>query len=462
MDAITLVSAWNDLILQLGCVFTEPTARTWRQIVLGWVLNRGPATVTGMVRTLGTLADRHWTVYEKFFYRAAWSLDQVCFHLMVRVVGPMIMDTGVIDVATGKATADLVIDDTTAGRYGRHVAHAGWYRDASATGPDHKGTVIHWAHNWIVGAVTLRLPRRPLIRWVLPVIFALYRKPSDCGRKHPFHTRQELAGQLVQNVGKTLSQVHWRISADGQYATKDFVRALPENVSLVSRIRRDAALYDVPTLPKKRKRGKNKRGRHPRKGKRLPAPWQMAARRKKGYETITVFRQGHTIKRHVLGMTCLWYGVCKDRPVRVVIVRDPSGREQDDFFFCTHPKVPDGQIVQRYYDRWGIEEAFQEAKQYLGFEKTRGWCSRTVHRQAPLAMVLLTLVKVWYARYAIDEPSLQPLAVPWYPHKRHPSFIDMLSALRQVLWQHRISPHSTFSVRVKQLWETVSYVLSAA
>jgi len=73
MDAPSLVSAWEAFLVQLSCVFTEPSARIWRQIALGWILHRGPATVTGIYRTLGDLADRHWTVYEKFFYRAAWS-----------------------------------------------------------------------------------------------------------------------------------------------------------------------------------------------------------------------------------------------------------------------------------------------------------------------------------------------------------------------------------------------------
>ena len=70
MDVASLVSAWDALLQQLALVFTEATARTWQQIALGWVLHRGPATVTGMFRTIGSLANRHWTVYEKFFYRA--------------------------------------------------------------------------------------------------------------------------------------------------------------------------------------------------------------------------------------------------------------------------------------------------------------------------------------------------------------------------------------------------------
>jgi len=47
--------------------------------------------------------------------------------------------------------------------------------------------------------------------------------------------------------------------------------------------------------------------------------------------------------------------------------------------------VPDAQIAQRAYDRWGVEEAILEAKQQLGFENTLGWCRKTVNRQAPRA-----------------------------------------------------------------------------
>ena len=149
--------------------------------------------------------------------------------------------------------------------------------------------------------------------------------------------------------------------------------------------------------------------------------------------------------------------MCRDVPIRLVIVRDPAGHEKDDFFFCTDATVPDAQIAQRGTDRWGIEEAIWEAKQHLGFEQTRGWCSKTVHRQAPLAMVLATLAKAWYARCAAAEPSLAPEPTPWNPSKTRPSFADMLAALRRCLWRHRISPTSGVSARLQQIVETVAY-----
>lgn len=457
MDATSVISAWEALVVQLCCVFTEPTARTWQQIVLGWVLKRGRMTVTGIIRTLGPLADRHWTVYQKFFYRAAWSLNQLSEALLVQVIYPIILESGIFDQATGKPVADLVIDDTTVARCGKHVAHAGWFKDASTSASSHKGTVIHWAHNWLVGAITLRLPGWPM-RWVLPAVFALYRKRNDCKTAETFQSRQELAGEMIQRTAQALPQVQLRASADGQYAKRQVVQKLPQGVNLVSRIRRDAAIYALPC----KRRPKSKRGPKPKKGPRLACPRKMAAYRKKGWREITVCKQGYQVRRLVLGITCLWYHVCGEVPIRMVIVRDPAGKEKDDFFFCTDATVPDAEILQRYCDRWSVEEVILESKEYMGFESTQGWCSKTVNRQAPLAMVLVTLIKAWYARCALKEPSLLPETMPWYEHKRHPSFIDMLSALRKVLWQHRISPNLRFSARVKELIETVSYALFAA
>jgi hypothetical protein len=293
----------------------------------------------------------------------------------------------------------------------------------------------------------------------LPAVFALYRKVDDCRKTgHPFATRQTLAARMVGEAAAALPGVRIRVAADGQYATREMVQGLPPGTSLVSRIRRDAAIYALP--PTRRHPGQ--RGRCPVKGKRLPTPRQIAARRTKGWKTITVTRPGKQVQRQVLGIPCLWYHVCRGVPIRLVIVRDPSGREKDDFFFCTDATVPDAEIVQRYYDRWGVEECILEAKQQMGFETTRGWCSTTVHHQAPLAMVLVTLIKAWFARCAAQEPSLLPHGTPWNPSKTRASFLDMVAALRRALWQHRISSNSRLTARVRDILKTLSYVLSEA
>jgi hypothetical protein len=463
MEVPHLVSAWNGLVQQLTNVFTKPTATLWRQLALGWLLHRGPATVTGIIRTLGDCADRHWTAYHKFFYRASWDLRELSAILLLRIIYPLIQQAARRDEQTGKLIVDLHLDDTTAGRYGRHVAHAGWYKDASCSGPAYKGTVIHWAHNWIVGCVTLRLADWPLVRWALPMIFELYRKKPDCDAQHPFRTRQQIASAMVAQAASVLPDVLWRVCVDGQYATRDMVRGLPKGVTLVSRIRSDAALHQLPSG--ERSHGKT-RGPIPKKGDRLASIKELAASAR-DWQTITLEHQGRSVQRQVTSIVCLWWHVCRDKPIRLVIVRDPSGKQKDDYFFCTDATASEQEIVQRATDRWGVEEAIMEAKQHLGFENTRGWCSRTVNRQAPLSMVLLTLVKVWYANAATTTRQLLPQATPWFPQKERPSFLDMLAALRRILWQHRLSSkanssNSWLTRKVQKFFDNVSYALCQA
>jgi hypothetical protein len=230
--------------------------------------------------------------------------------------------------------------------------------------------------------------------------------------------------------------------------------------SLVSRLRSDAALYRPPPKPKP-----HQRGRRRKKGRRLPAPRQLAARRTRGWQTIQVSMYGQQVTRQVLSIVCLWYHVSRDRPIKLLIVRDPSGRQKDDFLFCTDPAESEQRIIERFAARWPIEEAIREGKQLGGLEQVQGWCRRTVERQAPLALVVQTLVKAWYLRYGVKAASAQPKGVKicgWRQPKDHPSYLDMLATLRRVLWTHRIKCNSTLKDRVRRLLEPLRFTLCAA
>jgi hypothetical protein len=453
MDA-TLVAGWDALCQLLAPAFTRPTWVTFLHVVTGWVLCRSRPTVTNLVCTIGTSllghVAKHWTVYERFFYRAAWSLEDVSRLLLTRVVAPLVRTHAV------ETVIDLAIDDTTCGRYGRHVAYAAYFKDASASNT--LKTVVHWAHNWVIGCVTVRPKRWP--RWVLgmPVLFALYRKRPDCDRRHPFLTRQEIAARMIRETRDALPDWPIRIAADGQYATRTVVQSASQaGTSLVSRIRSDAALYALP--PKRRRR---QRGRPRKKGNRLPPPKRLATRRKKGWRILTVRVYNKVVKRRVLAVVCLWYHVSKDRPIKLLIVRDPSGQQADDFVFCTDPTADDVQIVERFAARWPIEEAIHDGKQQGGFEQVQGWCPRTVVRQAPMALVVQTLVKAWFLKHGARARAAQPKGTDWAAYKDHPSYLDMLATLRHVLWTHRIKRNSPLTGRIRELWNTLQFTLCAA
>jgi len=423
-DAAVLVSAFHQIIHHLSSAFTAPTAITFAQIVTGWVLAPGCGTVTGMIRALGAQATKTWTVYEKFFYRAEWSMDDLGRLL---VTGPLAKHLDTI--------VEVAIDDTTCGPRGKHVAFAEWWKDASA---HTRGPSVHWSHNWVVLAITIRLKHCPAIRMTFPVMFALHRKQKDCTEKDPYRTLPQLAREMLVKLSAALPDHVIALAIDGLYATKDLFGDLPKQVFAVSRLRKNAELRTTvpPVAPEEKRKG----GRPRVRGTPLP-DLDTLTRQATDWRDVTLYKQGRKVERQITGLTCQWYHVCGRKPVRVVLVRDPGGVEDDLRLVCsrTEPDLDDAQTVQRYYDRWGIEECIQEGKAQMGMERLRGWCKKTVTRQTPLAMLINSLIKLWYLDHAADRPDLQPERMPWYDHKRHPSFRDMRAALRRCLWEDQFS-----------------------
>src|SRR5918992_1039722 len=133
--------------------------------------------------------------------------------------------------------------------------------------------------------------------------------------------------------------------------------------------------------------------------------------------------------------TALWYGALRDQPVRIVVVRDPGGRRRDEAFFCTDLAVDHAFILTGYARRWTIEVAFRDQKQFLGFEDPQNQVATAVARTAPMASLVYDLVLLWYAARVRQGHAPDWPVRPWYRSKTAPSFLDMLTALRQDSWR---------------------------
>ena len=71
---------------------------------------------------------------------------------------------------------------------------------------------------------------------------------------------------------------------------------------------------------------------------------------------------------------------------------------------------------------------FHDAKGHLGFEQPQGWTRKAVERTAPTAMLLYSLIVLWFA--AEGHRHYRAPNRPWYRSKSGASFADMLSTLR--------------------------------
>jgi hypothetical protein len=315
---------------------------------------------------------------------------------------------------TGVIPTDL--DDTLFHHSGRKVNGAGWWRDAvRSTG----AKIVHaWGLNLVVLTLRINPPwgGEPL---GLPINMRVHRKNGP--------TLIELASQMLTEVALWLPQRRFLCCADGFYASlagKDIA-----NTHIISRMRRDANIYD--SLGKRRKK---QRGRPRKKGKKLPAPEQMA-KRIHNFKLVKTCERGKSRKRLIYTRKVVWYRVSQ-KPVLLVISRDPTGKEKDDFFFTTDLSLTAAEVISGFAGRWSIEDTFKNTKQFIGGQEPQTWKRKGPERAAALSLWLYSAIWLWYLQQKSKRRYF--FVQPWYPGKSAPSFADALSCLRRVLWRDRI------------------------
>ena len=406
MSTYGLVSAWNALCEQLFSVFTQPTVPVFLRLLMGWVLCTGRRTITGMIPFADPLSIRSHDIYHRFFSKASWD-PQRLWKCLARLLVRTFYPTGMIPV-------DL--DDTVFHHTGRKMEGANVWRDAvRSTG---KKVVYCWGLNLVVLTLRVRPPwgGEPL---GLPILIRLHRKDGP--------SLIDLAEAMLRQVADWFPEGSFRVGADGFYAPLAG-RRIPRT-HLVSRMRRDAAMYDLPSPETRVRRGPKRK-----KGVRLPTPTEFARRVRSGTRVRTLER-GKTKDRWVYARQVLWYKVSHE-PVLLVISRDPAGKERDDFFFATDLSMTPAEVVGAFAGRWSIEDTFKNTKQFLGAEEPQSWKGSGPERAAAIGLILYSLVWIWYLTAGYSKSVLPQ--TPWYPGKTHPSFADALAALRRVLWQDRI------------------------
>jgi hypothetical protein len=222
------------------------------------------------------------------------------------------------------------------------------------------------------------------------------------------------------------------VVADSTYAVLELLAdaaGLPEPVTMVTRLRLDAALYD-PAPP----REPGTKGRPRLKGERQPPLTQRLSAPDTVWETLTVpWYGGVTAQVEVATGTALWYHP-GDPPVtlRWVLLRDPTGQFEPQALLSTDPTVSPAQIVAWFVARWPLEVTFQEVRAHLGVETQRQWSDLAILRTTPALLGLFSLVTL-FAQTRLNGHPLPVRQAAWYA-KSAPTFSDTLAFIRQQLW----------------------------
>lgn len=404
--------AWNDLVGIAHPVFRRGGFGVFSTLLVGWVLAPGRRTICAMIAAGDPQARRSHDAYHRFVRVGQWSMSAL-WRTLVGVVFERFCPSGPIPVD---------VDDTLYKKTGPNVDGAGIFRDAVRS--TRSKVVYAWGLNLVVVTVRVSAPWGgcPL---GLPVSVRLHRKDGP--------STVELACEMITELAAWFPQRSFSLCGDGAYATL-CGRRLP-NTTMISRMRRDAALYG-PAPPHT-----GRRGRPRTKGDRLPTPAEMAnALDDTAFTTVTIDQRGRPAAVLVYATQVLWYAVEPSKLVTLVIVRDPNHKQPDDFFVTTDPDATPAEIASRYAGRWSIECTNRDVKQFLGAEDPQSWKGQGPERAAALSLWPYTAIWTWYIPTFGTTPTWIPRS--WYPNKTIPSFLDALATLRRCLWSQRINPTS--------------------
>jgi hypothetical protein len=197
---------------------------------------------------------------------------------------------------------------------------------------------------------------------------------------------------------------------------------------MVTRLRRDAHLNDLPAVLKPgQKRGRGRPRIYGSKRIKLG----LRAGQKRGWETIEVVMSKGQVKRwEVKSFLATWRvagGV-----VRVVIVREESDRSSWRAYVCNDLEATVQEITQGVADRWGIEQVFHDVKENerIGQVQLRKvWANVGAFN---LGLWVNSLVELWAwkrGRGSLVDRSESP----WDDAERRASHGDRRKALQQEL-----------------------------
>jgi hypothetical protein len=427
------LAAWAALLQCCAPGFHRRSFAIFSELVRGWVLAPGRHTITGIITVADPTGRRAHDAYHRFVRDGAWEMARLWRVLAVHAV-TRFAPSGVVA---------LDCDDTLFHKSGRRIDGAGMFRDAVRSSI---GRVVYaLGLNLVVLTVRVTPPWGGCPIGV-PINVRLRRKGD------PTPTTEH-AADMISELAAWLPERSFHLCCDGIYAT--LAGATLPRCHVTSRMRRDAALFGPKPPPT------GKPGRPRQRGERLPTPAHIAAQAARGdWTPTTIDVRGRPVERLVLTRDVLWYHVNNHDLVRLVIVRDPTDVQPDDFLLTTDLAATGTAVASRYTGRWSIEVTFRDTKQNLGGQDPQCWKRQGPQRAAALSLWLHGLIWCWYLD-THPTGGTWPIR-PWYRRKTAPSSLDALAALRRLLRTQRITALSPPTADHTQITNTLLDTLAYA
>jgi hypothetical protein len=350
---------------------------TFTELLLGAAVTRG-GHVTDAILAVGL--SRGWTTYYWLLERGRWSwlpvwqaLLGVLKELFAPPVWHVVVDDTVVERISARAPGSLVHHNHAAKpNRSRFLRGQGWLCLAAVV-----------EHGWRVGAV--------------PLMLRLVRRGTNRGKL--------TSGRfLLRRLGRV------RVLLDAWFMRARLIEpAVADGHTVIGRVRRDLALYEVPRPPRRRRRGRPRKYGPRMTRPRIEAlPLQRSARILYGKLEVVRYRTCRVAARFLKGRVVRAVWVQLERP-------DRRGKPSEErLLVCTDPDLPATEVITSYAKRWSVEPLFAAMK--------HGWGLKDAWQQS--RQVLMRWVTILAAGYALsqmlaytDPARIPGLAAPapWRP-----------------------------------------------
>lgn len=270
---------------------------------------------------------------------------------------------------------------------------------------------------------------------------------SAVGARRIGHMRQWLDGHGARE--RTL----WTV-VDGSYTNGTVLKELPENTTLVGRIRADAKLYRLP-------------GRQPEKGRRrtygepAPTPEQLRQDETVPWRQITAFFGGKPRDLRVKQLGPLrWRTAGQHHDLQLLVIAPTPYRlskncnllyRKPAFLICTDPNAPLCEVVQYYLWRWDIEVNHRDEKTILGVGDAQVRTPKAVQNVTGCAVAAYAMLLTAADQCQKENADYDHLPPPKWQKKKayRVSTMNLVQNLRHELWARSIH-FSGFAIKNTQ------------
>jgi len=351
--------------------------RTWRRardLALSALACLGRRTVSGLLCAQGQ-QFRDWSAAYRLFEKERFD--------SMRLFDPV--RKNLLDQLAQEAPVVAHLDDTHARKWGKKVSGAAWRRDP--LGPKFQ-TQFLWGQRFLQVSMALPEGKTPCASRAIPVDFVhapsapkLSKKASDKEKQEWREQKKEkcLSRVALDRIVRLRKQLDEEpagkdkplvLSFDGGYTNVSIFAHLPQRVTAIGRVRKDARLHSPPPAAQA-----GARGRKRVYGAALPTPEQVRKNDARPWNEVAAWGAGKIHSFRVKTLDAVrWKGAGANNQ-RLLVIAPLAYRlsaksailyRQPAYVLCSDPQLPVEQILQYYIWRGEIEVNFRDEKTLLG------------------------------------------------------------------------------------------------